>query len=421
MREAREEWQRLDAAESGDGAAETAGLTRRFYAACQRALKPAQKYFEKRDAVRDAHRVQLDALLSRVDALATDASDWKAMVSLRHDLSGELRALDRFSPRDRTALAKRIKQAIAALAPRIDAHTNAVKAAKDRLIAQAGALSEKADRNSIRTVRELQQQWTALGDGLRGVDQKQWRDFRAACDRVFAGLDADRKEREAQSAALTGQAQAVVDDIEALVRETDVETETLKTRRRELELRWRDVASNDRSLDQRWRKAIDALAARSAGREREKRLARYSLALQKYAFLRELEHSTSALDTLAARWDSHPELIGTFAQPLDRRWDRARAGTVDPADPDTIEAARDALVRMEFSTGISSPGDDRQRRMDYQVARLSARMRGTAQASDADSELVEMLSIWFALPGPLPEELEQRFDGAARAALNALP
>jgi hypothetical protein len=63
VREAREEWQRLDAAESGDGAAETSGLTRRFFAACQRALKPAQKYFEKRDAVRDTHRVQLDALL----------------------------------------------------------------------------------------------------------------------------------------------------------------------------------------------------------------------------------------------------------------------------------------------------------------------------------------------------------------------
>ncbi|HEX3124720.1 MAG TPA: DUF349 domain-containing protein, partial [Rhodanobacteraceae bacterium] len=292
VREAREEWQRLEAAESGDGAAETSGLVRRFYSACQRALKPAQKYFEKRDAVRDSYRVQLDALLARADAMATEADDWKAMVSLRHDLAGELRALDRFSPRDRTSLAKRIKQAIAVLAPRIDAHANAVKAAKERLIAQAGALSDKADRNSIRTVRELQQQWTALGEGLRGVDQKQWRDFRAACDRVFAGLDAERKEREAQAAALTGQAQAVVADIEALVRETDLEAEVLTTRRRELERRWREAASNDRSLDQRWRKAIDALAAHSAGREREKRLARYSLALQKYALLRELEHGS---------------------------------------------------------------------------------------------------------------------------------
>jgi exonuclease SbcC len=421
VREAREEWQRLDAAESGDGAVETSGLTRRFFAASQRALKPAQKYFEKRDAVRDTHRAQVDALLARVDATTSDARDWKAMVSLRHDLANELRSLDRFSPRDRTALAKRIKQAIALLASGIDAHASEVKTAKERLIAQAGALSEKADRNSIRTVRELQQQWTALGEGLRGVDQKQWREFRAACDRVFAGLDADRKEREAQTAALLGQAQAIVDEIEALLGDQDIETEVLKTRRRELELRWREAASNDRGLDQRWRKALDALAARSAGREREKRLARYSLALQKYALLRELEHGTGASDSLTARWDSHPALMPAFALPLDRRWERARAAAMDPADADTIEAARDALVRMEFATGIASPADDRQRRMDYQVARLSARMRGTAQTSDADSELIEMLSNWFALPGLLPEELEQRFDAAARTALDALP
>jgi len=421
VREARDEWQRLDAAETGEGAAETSGLARRFYSACQRALKPAQKYFEKRDAVRDAHRTQLDALLARVEAMPADASDWKAMVSLRHDLSGELRTLDRFSPRDRTVLAKRIKQAIAVLAPRIDAHTNAVKAAKERLIAQAGTLSEKADRSSIRTVRELQQQWIALGEGLRGVDQKQWREFRAACDRVFTGLDAERKEREAQAAALAGQAQGVVDDIETLVRDTGLETEALATRRRELELRWREAGSSDRGLDQRWRKALDALAARTAGREREKRLARYSLALEKYALLRELEHGAVAGDALTVQWDSHPALIAAFAQPLSRRWDRARAGTVDPADGDTVEAARDALVRMEFATGTASPAEDRQRRMDFQVARLSARMRGAAQTINADSELVEMLSTWFALSGRLPEELEQRFQDAARAALNALP
>jgi len=421
VREAREEWQRLDAAESGDGAAETSGLTRRFFAASQRALKPAQKYFEKRDAVRDTHRAQVDALLARVDAIAPDAADWKAMASLRHELANELRSLDRFSPRDRTALAKRIKQAIAMLASRFDAHASEVKTAKERLIAQAGALSEKADRNSIRTVRELQQQWTALGEGLRGVDQKQWREFRAACDRVFAGLDAERKERETQTAALHEQAQAIVDEIEALLGEQDIETDALKTRRRELELRWREAASSDRGLDQRWRKALDTLVARSAGREREKRLARYLLALQKYALLRELEHGAGTSDSLAARWDSHPALIPAFANPLDRRWERARSAAMEPPDANTIEAARDALVRMEFATGITSPEVDRQRRMDYQVARLSARMRGTAQATNADTELTEMLTSWFSLPGPLPEELEQRFDSAARAALNALP
>lgn len=422
VREAREEWLRLDAAESGDGAAETSGLARRFHGACQRALKPAQKYFEKRDAVRDAHRAELDALFARVDELPADSNDWKAMIALRHELAGALRSLDRFSPRDRTALAKRIKHAIAVVAPRIDGHAEEVKAAKARLIEQAGALAAKADRSAVRVVRELQQQWTALGEGLRGTDQKQWREFRAACDRVFAGLDAERKEREAQTAAQATLAQALVVEIESLAGDTAVEAATLASRRRDLESRWREVAPNDRALEQRWRRALDALSTRSAEREREKRISRYSLAMQKYALLRELEGGAATdQQSLAERWDSHPALIAAFAQPLDLRWKRARSGDAHAADADTIEAARDVLVRLEFAAGIASPEDDRQRRMDYQVARLSARMRGTAQPGDPDSQLVDVLSNWFALPGQLPEELELRFASAARAALATLP
>lgn len=421
VREAREEWLRLDAAESGDGSAETSGLTRRFHGACQRALKPAQKYFEKRDALRDTHRTQLEALLGRVDALPADASDWKAMLALRHELAGALRSLDRFSPRDRTALAKRIKQAIAVVAPRLDAHAEEVKAAKARLIEQAGILANKADRNAVRAVRELQQQWTALGEGLRGIDQKQWREFRAACDRVFAGLDAERKEREAQVTALAGQAQALVDEVEALVADATAEAESLASRRRDLESRWRAIATSDRGLEQRWRRALDMLSVRIAGREREKRAARYTLALRKYALLRELERGATPAESLDAAWESHAALIPAFADPLDVRWKGARSGEVRAADEDAVEAAREVLVRLEFAAGIASPEDDRQRRMDYQVARLSARMRGAAQSSDPDRQLVELMSSWFALTGPLPEDLEQRFTRAVQAALDTLP
>ncbi|HSE13530.1 MAG TPA: DUF349 domain-containing protein [Rudaea sp.] len=422
VREAREEWLRLEAAESGEGTAETSGLARRFHGACQRALKPAQKYFEKRDAVRDVHRAELDALLARADALPADSNDWKAMLALRHELAGALRSLDRFSPRDRTALARRIKHAIAVVAPRIDAHAEQVKAAKARLIEQAGALAAKPDRSAARAARELQQQWTALGEGLRGTDQKQWREFRAACDRVFAGLDAERKERETQTATAAAQARTLVDEIEALVGDAAVDAAALAPRRRDLESRWREVAPNDRALEQRWRHALDALTARAAEREREKRIARYSLALQKYALLRELE-SGAATDqqSLTERWDAHAALIPAFAAPLDLRWQHARAGEAHAADSDTVDAARDVLVRLEFAAGIASPEDDRQRRMDYQVARLSARMRGTAQSSDPDSQLVDLLSSWFALPGPLPEQLEQRFADAVRSALATLP
>ena len=307
----------------------------------------------------------------------------------------------------------------AAISPRLEARAQSVEQAKSRLIEQAQALSQHAERGAARAARELQQQWTAIGEGVRSTDQKQWREFRAACDRVFAALDAGRKERDSQAAALIGQAQAIVDEAETLANDPAIDSDALLARRRELDSRWRAVTTNDQRLDQRWRKALDKLSARGAERAREKRLARYALALQKYAMLRELECGEQTAELLAPRWDAHPGLVAEFGAPLADRWTRACRGDCVSADVTEVEAARDLLTRLEFSAGIASPAEDRQRRMDYQVARLSARMRGGVSMTP-ECELDEVLSAWFGQP-PQPAELEQRFERAAQAAMGALP
>ena len=280
-------------------------------------------------------------------------------------------------------------------------------------------MSLHAERGAARAARELQQQWTSLGEGIRSTDQKQWREFRAACDRVFAALDAGRKERDTQAAALTGQAQAVVDEAELLSNDAAVDAETLEARRRELESRWRSVAGSDQRMESRWRKALERLTARAAEGAREKRLARYSVALRKYALLRELERGLQSAELLTPRWDAEGALPSAFDAPLASRWARAcrEHALAEPAESD--EAARELLVRLEFGAGLPSPAEDRQRRMDHQVARLSARMRGGTSLTPA-RELDELLAAWFGQP-PVSDELEQRFERAARAAVDTLP
>ena len=419
VHEARAEWQKLDAMEHTDKAVPSAELTRRFFAACQHALKPAQAYFEKRDTVRDAHGAGIETLLARVTGLPAEISDWKALATLRRELSDALRTLDGVSPRDRNRYARRIKDAIATISPRLEARSQNVQQAKARLIEQAQTLSQNAERGAARSARELQQQWTAIGEGIRSIDQKQWREFRAACDRVFAALDAGRKERDAQAAALEGQAVAIVDEAEALANDPALGSDGLATSRRELETRWRAMANTEQRLEQRWRAALDKLTARGAERVREKRLARYAVALQKYAVLRELERGEQSGELLASRWDGGSAPAQEFAAPLADRWERARAGGFDATDGDGSSTARDLMVRLEFVAGIASPQADRQRRMDYQVARLSARMRGAATMTP-ERELDEVFTAWFGQQAQ-PPELEQRFERAARAAMDTLP
>jgi len=312
-------------------------------------------------------------------------------------------------------LARRLKDAIGALASRLEQHAAAVEGKKARLIEQAQALAKAADRNSPRAARELQQQWSALGVGSRSTDQKQWREFRKACDAVFAALDNERKQREVDAAAQTERARAVVADAEALLADATVSAEDVRARRRELESRWRESANTDRGLDRRFHQAVDGLAARAEKQVRAGRLARYTHALEVYDRLRRRESGAAADDA----YDSTGVLAAEFSG-LAARWSAAASIVTPVSDADTLDAARDLLVRLEFLGGVASPADDSPRRMNYQVSRLSARLRGNETQSPA-RELDSLMASWFALPGGLPDELNQRFARAARAVLATLP
>jgi hypothetical protein len=422
VHEARAEWQKLDAMEHTDKAAPSAGLTRRFFVACQHALKPAQAYFEKRDTVRDAHRTAIEALLARAADLPAEISDWKALAVLRRELSDALRTLDGVSPRDRNQYARRIKEAIAAISPRLEARGRSVGEAKARLIEQAQALSQNAERGAARAARELQQQWTAIGEGVRSTDQKQWREFRAACDRVFAALDSERRQRESGAAALADQARALLTEARSLLGDTGVAADAVRVRRRELEAGWYGLAAPDRGLEREFRQAIEAIEQRAAKLARGARLSRYTDALERYSLLRRAEQVNGQAGGLGDKGDAASgtaDLAAEFAGPLAACRDRLLAsGTGFDAVSDD-SAVRELLVRLEFFAGVASPSEDRELRMNHQVQRLSARMRGGASSSP-EAELTALMVEWFGLPAALPDAFAQRFVLAVQAALATL-
>jgi hypothetical protein len=156
---------------------------------------------------------------------------------------------------------------------------------------------------------------------------------------------------------------------------------------------------------------------------RRKHLSRYTSALQRYALLHAVETGSSSADSgpeFGAQ--STPALIAEFEAPLAARFARASdaASNGSAADEHNLDRALDCLVRLESLAGIESPASERQRRMDYQVRKLSARMR-QRESTDPEAELTTLLASWLALEPGLPEEFNARFMTAARAAVEALP
>jgi exonuclease SbcC len=405
LRELREEWQRLSASTTAPPA-----LEQRFHSLSNRLLRNARPYFDKRDEVRRVHGDEVKRVLERADAAAE--ADAKTMLTLRTELSSALRGLDRVDPRDRSVFAKRIKAHIDTLGNRIATHDADIEQAKTNLIARAEKLAEASDaRDVAKQARELQAQWTALGNGRRSTDQKQWRLFRAACDAAFGKISDQRKERDEKVAVQRAHAVSIVEGLEKAAI-GDAEADALRATLRDAEAQW--AAGADRGLEQRFREARDAISRVLKDASRKKRLRRFSLALKKYRLVRSLEVGGVARESVADAWSDIGATHAHFDTALQPRFEGSLAGVSD------TDSAVDVLVRLEMLAGVESPGSDRQRRMDLQVRRLSSHMRGGA-TQDAEIELTSLMREWFAL-GPIADTaLDARFQHAAQTAIDNLP
>ncbi|UXI66684.1 DUF349 domain-containing protein [Tahibacter amnicola] len=424
VREARQEWQQIDALETvGEGADAARAANpfgKRFHALCNQALKPTQEYFEKRDALRKTHQQDVEAQLQALEAVPEDA-DWATLGRHRKDAGEVLRSLDKVDPRARKELARRLKDLIARLDARLDAHAAEVEAAKRKLIAEAERVAGAADlAGAAREVKELQARWKTIGNGKRRTDEAQWKAFRAACDAVFGKLDAGRRERAQQESQARQAAQDLVERLEALA---EAPVDIQRAQRRELEQSWADVSVRDRELDRRWNAALDTIEQRRRDEDRVRRLALFTRALDRLALCEQAERGALTADQALEQWGSDDGLPERLVKALEQRRSAAAVAVERSADAETTEHAHDVTVELEFLGAVETPEHDRKRRMDLQVSRLSKRMSGGDQTSPRD-ELLALIARWVEI-GALPEaqhrDLQPRVRKAIEAAVARLP
>jgi len=440
VREARAEWQQLDTLEGDKEPRGSLGLSRRFQALCAQALKPAQGYFAKRDELRKSHQESIETLLAAEEAQAIDSADLPALAQQRRRVADALRALDGIDPRARKAFAQRLKELLKRIDQRLDQQAADVEAAKQRLIAEAERLATSADAAAAaREVRDLQTRWKAAGNGRRRTDEAQWKAFRGHCDAIFARLDSARRERDEAESVARAQAEALLAELVELV---GAASDEQPARRRELEQRWSAADVRDRELQRRWQQQLDALDAQQEQVRRRRRNAVLIEAIAGLALCEAIELGQRN----PADWQAPSPETGALGKALQQRHaagaagSAATAGASDLADPngpaeaptdgdgvaspaaarsddDADSARRELLVTLEFLATIETPAEDKARRMDLQVARLSQRMSG-GQRRSAREELTALLQQWIAL-GPLPAATAAAWQARFRRAFDA--
>lgn len=375
VREAQQQWRELDTLEGRSEQSEASGLDRRFRALCSRVLKPARGFFEKRDALRNERQQKIETFLDGAKA-DDEAIAFADLLTLQQQAVAHLRDLGLLTPPARKRLAGRLRALLDALKPRLDEGFAAIEQSRQRLIDLAQALANESDARRIGSeAKELNRRWKEIDKGRPGRDQAQWRQFRAALDAVFGGLDERRKERQADAEQRQDQARQLIDELQQLAA---LEGEALlasQARVRELADTWRSLGIRDTDLGEAWDSAVTRHRHALRDLDRDQQRERY----------RALADAASS-----------PEGDG---------------------DEAVAEQAQHLIFEAEALAGLEGPADEREQRRHWQLQRLQQHLRG--ERSDGEQGLTEVLERWAALPG-LSAEQRSRLRPRLYACIDAV-
>ena len=424
LKELRQRWKELDEHEvlPGDKRqfAAPQGQWRRFQRACKEAFDAARPYLEKRSEVREQSHQELQDFLEDARVVAGDPdTPNEKLIRYQRAAREAIRNLDTLPPKLRGKAAGALRELMDSISASLDQHFEAAENEKRKLIAEARKLAHEKDRSvAIDRAKALQAEWKKAGRGRRKVDDQLWNEFREPINPLFEDLKKERDERKQAEHEHTEALKQICVRAEELAAIDD--PESVAGQVSGLEEEFNRHAAPPPALRKRFERALD--------RYREQvRSAREAQAQAKHAHLAALGKQLQETWQLIEAGKTPPKTSELPEIPdddevarrlLDRLEQMIEAGDIDELGREVdaqTEEARQIVIEMECLSGLESPEEDRQRRMDYQINRLSNRLGGGADKADLDSERAELQRRWLeSFPHRTGEadQLGKRFEDA---------
>lgn len=338
------------------------------------AFEPCKAYFQEQDQIRQSNLTNRISLCAQLETYLAETdwqhADYKAADQIMRAAREEWR---RHHPCERKLL-KRVEQNFEALQSRLHdhlkSHWDANVAAKQSIIAAAQALIDSEDvRQQVEQAKRLQQEWKTVGATPRSVDQRLWKEFRTACDTVFANRNDTfvlEKEEQSKNLAILNTAVDELEKAAQVALEQKIATEKeLRTLNQAIENLLPGLQGNRATspLTDRWRKA--GLAYEKA------------LAVAAHAKI------ITEIKQLAEQDES-------IEQP-------------DSKNPNLYDSSLRLALESELAADQPSPATDQSQRMTLQIEFMNA---GIRDLSSRDYR--ELVSRWQELGPKTPREAELR-------------
>jgi hypothetical protein len=283
------------------------------------------------NAAKAAHRQEIldskEKIVAEAESLIMSES-WKSTGDRLKILLEEWKAAPRLDKKSDAELWKRFSAARNKFDKRRRTHFAALDTIQAKVANAKIALVTEAEQLATSTqwvptakrFKVLMDQWKATGRGKKGEDAKLWNRFKVAQDLFFAAKNADLAKREEQMGANLTKREALIEEIEALLPITDIET--IQKSFRELARQWDRIGMTQRDKkatfesrfakveheikaaeEVRWRKVDPVARARATEvvRQLAEAVANYEKQAAKASALGNVKKATEAKDSAAAR------------------------------------------------------------------------------------------------------------------------
>ena len=426
LKELRARWKELDEHEVLPGDKRRFGAPqsqwRRFQRACKQAFDAARPYLEKRSEVREQSQRELQEFLDDARRVADDPeTPNEKLIRYQRAAREAIRNLDTLPPRFRGKAAGALRELMDAISASLERHFEAAENEKRRLVAEARRLVHEKDRGAaIDRAKSLQAEWKKAGRGRRKVDEQLWNEFREPIDPLFEDLKKERDERKQAEHQHAQALEQLCVRAEELANSDD--PESIAGQIAGLEEEFNRHAAAPPALRKRFEQALElhrqqVRAAREArAQAKQAHLASLSGQLQDTWQRIQAGHQSPSPNELPGI----PEGDDLARRLLDRLEHMIQASDAQALGREVeamTDKARQIVIEMECLAGVESPEEDRQRRMDYQVNRLSGRLGAGTPRADLDSELSGLQRRWLESFPHDPEQhpgLQKRFQKAEK-------
>lgn len=441
IRRLRKEWTQL----RSDGGVGFRTMRKRFDKAASEAYKPCEIYFKQQAEERSSHLEVKQKLLDRLEDFLASADwshmEWKTAVKFQRQITNDWR---RAGPVDR----RKAKEIESKYHNGIDILNEYLSMERQRNLAERTTLIERVHElhkieeisKAIDECKKLQSQWQTTVPGKRKQEDAIWQEFREACDAVFARRKQQQDAHHEIEKQNKGNKQQLCKRLEGLVNITIAELDNSVCEFHKILSELNEVGPvgkrDSLGLDRRLEKSQNEFLAHVEALREEDAQAQLEQLQKKAGYCMEveqlLEHpdqtvARSSMEALEKRWTELPPLKDdVIEQAIQTRYEQVKCTLLEGGAQrdqlltelqENLDHRKELCLRMEILTGVESPPEAQQARLEFQANRLAEAFGKGSE--DTIGIIAEIQREWYlsgGMPATQEKILQERFEKARQAS-----